>query len=61
LREWCARQKATGIWQLQAMAGTLLRHAKGVLSYYKTGLTSGKMEASTEKSVACSPALFGFR
>ena len=37
LREWCARQKASSIRQLQAMAGTLLRHGKGVLSYYKTG------------------------
>jgi transposase len=41
LREWCAKAKASGIRQLQAMAATLLRHAKGVLSYYKTGLTSG--------------------
>jgi transposase len=32
LREWCAKAKASGIRQLQAMAETLLRHAKGVLS-----------------------------
>ena len=44
LREWCAKAKASGIRQLHAMAATLLRHAKGVLSYYRTGLTSGKME-----------------
>ena len=31
------------------MAQTLLRHAKGVLSYYKTGLTSGKMEGINRK------------
>jgi transposase len=36
LREWCAKAKASGIRQLQGMAVTLLRHAKGVLSYYKT-------------------------
>ncbi|MGB7837073.1 MAG: ISL3 family transposase [Terrimicrobiaceae bacterium] len=33
LREWCAKAKASGIRQLQAMAQTLLRHAKGLLSY----------------------------
>ena len=33
LREWCAKAKASGIRQLQAMAQTLLCHAKGVLSY----------------------------
>ena len=49
LREWCAKAKASGIRQLQAMAATLLRHAKGVLSYYKTGLTSGKMEGINRK------------
>jgi Transposase len=49
LREWCAKAKASGIRQLQAMAGTLLRHAKGILSYYKTGLTSGKMEGINRK------------
>jgi hypothetical protein len=32
LRE-CAKAKASSIRQLQAMAQTLLRHAKGVLSY----------------------------
>jgi hypothetical protein len=38
--------------------GTLLRHAKGVLSYYNTGLTSGKNgRHQSKKSVACSPAL----
>jgi transposase len=42
LREWCAKAKTSGIRQLQAMAVTLLRYAKGVLSYYKTELTSGK-------------------
>ena len=49
LREWCAKAKASGIRQPQAMAQTLLRHAKGVLSYYQTGLTSGKMEVINRK------------
>ncbi|HEY5742371.1 MAG TPA: transposase [Terrimicrobiaceae bacterium] len=52
-----AKAKASGIRQLEAMAQTLLRHAKGVLSYYKTRLTSGKMEGINRKSAARSPAL----
>jgi transposase len=31
------------------MAATLLCHAKGVLSYYRTGLTSGKIEGINQK------------
>jgi hypothetical protein len=54
--EWRPKAKVSGIRQLHAMTQTLLRHAKAVLSYYKTGLTSRKMEGSTEKSAACSPA-----
>jgi transposase len=61
LREWCAKAKASGIRQLQAMAVTLLRHAKGVLSYYKTGLTSGKMEGINRKIRGLLASAFGFR
>lgn len=61
LREWCAKAKASGIRQLQAMAGTLLRHAKGVLSYYKTGLTSGRMEGINRKIRGLLASAFGFR
>ena len=49
LREWSAKAKASGIRQLEAMAKTLRRHAKGILSFYKTGLTSGKMEGTNRK------------
>ena len=49
LREWCAwKAKASGIRQLQAMAQTLLRHAKGVLSYYKTGSPVEKWKVLTK-------------
>ena len=61
LREWCAKAKASGIRQLQTMAETLLRHAKGVLSYYKTGLTSGKMEGINRKIRGLLASAFGFR
>ena len=61
LREWCAKAKASSIRQLQAMAVTLLRHAKGVLSYYRTGLTSGKMEGINRKIRGLLASAFGFR
>ena len=59
LREWCAKAKANSIRQLQAMAQTLLRHAKGVLSFYKTGLTSGKMEGINRKIRGLLASAFG--
>lgn len=61
LREWCAKAAASGIRQLEAMANTLLRHAKGILSYYKTGLTSGKMEGINRKIRGLLASAFGFR
>ena len=45
----------------QAMAQTRLPHAKGVLSYYKTGLTSGKMEGINRKIRGLLASAFGFR
>lgn len=61
LREWAAKAKASGIRQLRAMADTLLRHAKGILAYYKTGLTSGKMEGINRKIRGLLSSAFGFR
>jgi transposase len=61
LREWCAEAKASGIRQLHAMAQTLLRHAEGVLSYYNTGLTSGRMEGVNRKIRGLLASAFGFR
>lgn len=61
LREWCAKAKASGIRQLRTMADTLLRHAKGILSYYKTRLTSGKMEGINRKIRGLLASAFGFR
>lgn len=61
LRDWCAKAKASGVRQLQAMAETLLREAKGILAYYKTGLTSGKMEGINRKIRGLLCSAFGFR
>jgi transposase len=61
LREWSAKAKASGIRQLEAMAKTLRRHAKGILSFYKTGLTSGKMEGTNRKIRGLLASAYGFR
>lgn len=61
LRDWAAKAKASGIRQLHAMADTLLRQAKGILAYYKTGLTSGKMEGINRKIRGLLSSAFGFR
>lgn len=61
LRDWCAKANASGLRQLQAMAKTLQRHAKGILSYYRTGLTSGKMEGINRKIRGLLASAFGFR
>ena len=44
-----------------SLAQTLLRHAKGVLSYYKTGLTRAKMEGINRKIRGLLASAFGFR
>jgi transposase len=49
LRHWCAEAKASGISQLAAMARTLRRHARNILSIYKTLMTSSKVEGINRK------------
>jgi len=43
------------------MAKTLLRHAKGILSYYQTGPTSAKMEGTNRKIRGLLASAYGFR
>jgi transposase len=61
MREWCAKARASGIRQLKAMAKTLLSHAKGILSYYTTRITSAKMEGINRKIRGLLASAFGFR
>jgi transposase len=61
MREWCAQAKASGIEQLKAMAKTLLRHARGILSYFRTRLTSGKIEGINRKIRALLATAYGLR
>jgi transposase len=43
------------------MAKTLMKCAKGILSYYKTGLTSGKLEGINRKIRGLLMAVYGCR
>jgi transposase len=61
MQRWCAMGRASGIKQLIAMAKTLLRHAKGILSFYKTHITSGKMEGTNRKIRGLLCAAYGLR
>lgn len=61
MQSWCAMARASGIKQLIAMAKTLVRHAKGILSYYKTGISSGKMEGTNRKIRGLLCAAYGLR
>lgn len=61
MQRWCAMARASAIKQLCAMARTLLSHAKGILSYYKTGITSGKMEGTNRKIRGLLCAAYGLR
>jgi transposase len=61
MQGWCAQARASGIKQLIAMAKTLLKHAKGILSFYKTRITSGKMEGTNRKIRGLLCAAYGLR
>ena len=56
LREWCAKAKASGIRQLEAMAQTPPSPAKVILPITRPGSPAERWKASTRESVACSPA-----
>ena len=61
MRAWCAKAKASQITQLVAMTKTLLRHARGILSYYKTRITSGMVEGINRKIRGLLCAAYGIR
>ena len=61
MRAWCAKAKASKIPQLVAMTKTLLRHARGILSYYKTRITSGIVEGINRKIRGLLCAAYGIR
>src|SRR5271155_2702688 len=61
LRHWCAEAKASGINQLAAMARTLRRHARNILSVYETLMTSNKVEGINRKIRGLLASAYGIR
>jgi transposase len=61
IQAWCVRAKATGIRQLLAMAKTLKRHLEGILSYFKTGVTSAMVEGTNRKIRTLFSQVYGLR
>jgi len=61
LRHWCAEAKASGINQLAAMARTLRRHARNILSVYETLMTSSKVEGINRKIRGLLASAYGIR
>ena len=59
MRDWCSKARASGIRQLGHMAKTLLGHARGILSYYRTKLTSAKVEGINRKIRGLLAAAYG--
>jgi len=62
LRRWCVKALQSSLLPLRALVKTLLRHAKGILSYFSTGgMTNARMEGINRKIRALLSQVYGFR
>lgn len=61
LTSWCARATASGIRILQQFAGTLKKHAKGILNYFKFPISTGPLEGTNNKIRTMQRQAYGFR
>jgi transposase len=61
LTSWCARATASGIRILQQFAGTLKKHAKGILNYFKFRISTGPLEGTNNKIRTMQRQAYGFR
>lgn len=61
LTSWCARATASGIRILQQFAGTLKKHAKGILNYFKFHISTGPLEGTNNKIRTMQRQAYGFR
>ena len=49
LQDWINQAEASGMAEMGKMAATLRRHRKGILAYFRVGITSGPMEGMNNK------------
>jgi transposase len=61
MRRWCSKARNSGISQLVSIAKTILDRARDILSYYRTGLTSGMVEGINRKIRGLLSAAYGLR
>jgi transposase len=61
LNDWAKRARASGIKQLEDMAGSLEAHEKGVLSYYDYRISTGPLEGTNNKIKTLQRQAYGYR
>jgi len=61
LRDWIGQAEASGMPEMGKMAGTLRRHRKGILAYFRIGITSGPMEGMNNKIKVLLRKSYGLR
>ena len=58
---WCRKAESTGIKAIRRMAKTLRLHRRGILNYFKHGITSGPLEGINNKIKAMLRKHYGIR
>ncbi len=58
---WCEKAKLSKIPELTSMAETLRKHAKGIIAFWKTGITSASMEGFNNKIGWLTRQAYGYR
>jgi len=61
LQYWCEKAKLSKIPELTSMAETLRKHAKGIIAFWKTGITSASMEGFNNKIGWLTRQAYGYR
>lgn len=61
LDSWCMLADQSGLAPLKTMAKTIRNHRKGVLAYWKTGVTSAKVEGFNNKIRWLNKQAYGYR
>ncbi len=61
LTDWCKRALASGIQVLKTMAGTLLKHRRGILNWYTYRISTGPLEGTNNKIKTLKRQAYGIR
>jgi transposase len=61
LNAWCEKATASDIPQMKKMVKTLVSHQDGILAYFKTRMTNGKMEGINRKIRTMLSQVYGLR